>query len=145
MTSILQLPEDEAAWEGMDVMFATRSGGVRRNRLSDFVQINRNGKIAMKLDEGDAIIGVALCHGRRRRAADHGAGPLHPLLGGRRAGVRRPRIRPACAASAWPMATRVISMAILRAVDATPGRARGLSEARQRHARGRQRRRECRA
>ena len=39
MTSILQLPEDEAAWEGMDVMFATRSGGVRRNRLSDFVQV----------------------------------------------------------------------------------------------------------
>ncbi|HEX3406217.1 MAG TPA: DNA gyrase subunit A, partial [Caulobacteraceae bacterium] len=61
MTSILPLPEDEAAWEGMDVMFATRSGGVRRNRLSDFVQVNKNGKIAMKLDEGDSIIGVALC------------------------------------------------------------------------------------
>ncbi len=61
MTSILQLPEDEAAWEGMDVMFATRSGGVRRNRLSDFVQVNKNGKIAMKLDEGDSIVGVALC------------------------------------------------------------------------------------
>ena len=59
MTSILALPEDEAAWERLDLMFATRSGGVRRNRLSDFVQINRNGKIAMKLDEGDAIVGVA--------------------------------------------------------------------------------------
>jgi DNA gyrase subunit A len=61
MTSILALPEDEAAWQGMDVMFATRSGRVRRNRLSDFVQIHRGGKIAMKLDEGDAIVGVSLC------------------------------------------------------------------------------------
>ncbi len=61
ITTILPLPEDEASWEGLDVMFATRSGGVRRNKLSDFVQINRNGKIAMKLDEGDSIIGVGLC------------------------------------------------------------------------------------
>ena len=61
ITSILPLPEDEATWDRLDVMFATRSGGVRRNKLSDFVQINRNGKIAMKLDEGDSIIGVGLC------------------------------------------------------------------------------------
>ena len=61
MTSILPLPEDEASWETLDVMFATRSGGVRRNKLSDFVNVNRNGKIAMKLDEGDSIIGVSLC------------------------------------------------------------------------------------
>ena len=62
ITSILTLPEDEASWENYDVMFATRSGGVRRNKLSDFVQINRNGKIAMKLDEGDSIIGVGVCN-----------------------------------------------------------------------------------
>ena len=37
-------------------MFATRSGNVRRNALSDFENINRNGKIAMKLDEGDRIV-----------------------------------------------------------------------------------------
>ena len=61
ITSILPLPEDEASWERLDVMFATRSGGVRRNKLSDFVQVNRGGKIAMKLDEGDSIIGVGLC------------------------------------------------------------------------------------
>ena len=42
-------------------MFATRSGSVRRNKLSDFQRVNRNGKIAMKLDEGDAIIGVQVC------------------------------------------------------------------------------------
>jgi DNA gyrase subunit A len=61
ITSILLLPEDEAQWDGLDVMFATRSGNVRRNRLSDFVQVNRNGKIAMKLDAGDGIVGVGLC------------------------------------------------------------------------------------
>jgi DNA gyrase subunit A len=61
ITSILLLPEDEAQWDGLDVMFATRSGNVRRNRLSDFVQVNRNGKIAMKLDVGDGIVGVGLC------------------------------------------------------------------------------------
>jgi DNA gyrase subunit A len=46
----------------MDVMFATRSGGVRRNKLSDFVQVNRNGKIAMKPDEGDGIVDVQICN-----------------------------------------------------------------------------------
>ncbi len=61
ITTIMPLPEDEASWEALDVMFATRSGGVRRNKLSDFVQVNRNGKIAMKLDAGDAIVDVATC------------------------------------------------------------------------------------
>ena len=61
VTNILPLPEDEEAWENLHVMFATRSGGVRRNKLSDFQRVNRNGKIAMKLDEGDAIIGVDVC------------------------------------------------------------------------------------
>ena len=61
ITSILPLPEDEDSWTKLDVMFATTSGRVRRNKLSDFVQVNRNGKIAMKLDEGDGIVGVQLC------------------------------------------------------------------------------------
>ncbi|HWJ71787.1 MAG TPA: DNA gyrase subunit A [Kaistia sp.] len=62
ITSILLLPEDEASWETLDVMFATTRGTVRRNKLSDFVQVNRNGKIAMKFDEdGDAIVDVQLC------------------------------------------------------------------------------------
>ena len=42
-------------------MFSTMSGGIRRNSLADFVEINRNGKIAMKLDEGDALVDVATC------------------------------------------------------------------------------------
>jgi DNA gyrase subunit A len=61
ITTVMPLPEDEASWETLDVMFATASGNVRRNKLSDFVQVNRNGKIAMKLDEGDAIIDVQIC------------------------------------------------------------------------------------
>ncbi|MBY0565021.1 MAG: DNA gyrase subunit A [Hyphomonadaceae bacterium] len=61
ITSVMALPEDERDWEKLDVMFATRSGNVRRNKLSDFVQVNRNGKIAMKPDEGDGIIDVQIC------------------------------------------------------------------------------------
>ncbi|MFC6046791.1 DNA gyrase C-terminal beta-propeller domain-containing protein, partial [Methylobacterium hispanicum] len=61
ITTIMPLPEDEASWETLDVMFATASGNVRRNKLSDFVQVNRNGKIAMKLDAGDHIVHVEIC------------------------------------------------------------------------------------
>jgi DNA gyrase subunit A len=61
ITTIMPLPEDETTWETLDVMFATASGNVRRNKLSDFVQVNRNGKIAMKLDEGDHIVDVQIC------------------------------------------------------------------------------------
>nr|WP_321457087.1 DNA gyrase subunit A [uncultured Cohaesibacter sp.] len=63
ITSILPLPEDEESWDTLDLMFATVSGSVRRNKLSDFKQVNRNGKIAMKFDEGseDGIVGVETC------------------------------------------------------------------------------------
>ncbi len=61
ITTIMPLPEDEATWAQLDVMFATTSGTVRRNKLSDFVDVRRNGKIAMKLDEGEAIVGVQIC------------------------------------------------------------------------------------
>jgi DNA gyrase subunit A len=61
ITSILPLPEDEGAWDALDVVFATTSGTVRRNKLSDFVQVNRNGKIAMKLEEGEGIVSVETC------------------------------------------------------------------------------------
>jgi DNA gyrase subunit A len=57
----MPLPEDEADWEKLDVMFATTRGTVRRNKLSDFAQVNRSGKIAMKLDEGEAIVDVQTC------------------------------------------------------------------------------------
>jgi DNA gyrase/topoisomerase IV subunit A len=58
ITSVMALPEDEADWALLDVMFVTKSGQVRRNKLSDFTQVNRAGKIAMKPDEGDGIVAV---------------------------------------------------------------------------------------
>ncbi|MHA7772786.1 DNA gyrase subunit A [Roseibium sp. M-1] len=61
ITSILPLPENEETWGDLDVMFATVRGTIRRNKLSDFVNINRNGKIAMKLEDGDGIVSVDTC------------------------------------------------------------------------------------
>ncbi|MBO4643310.1 MAG: DNA gyrase subunit A [Alphaproteobacteria bacterium] len=61
ITTIMQLPENEEESENLDVMFATRSGNVRRNKLSDFIDVKANGKIAMKLDEGDTLIDVKIC------------------------------------------------------------------------------------
>lgn len=61
ITAVLPLPQDEELWESLHLVFATASGGVRRNRLSDFRNIRVSGMIAMKLDEGDSLIGVATC------------------------------------------------------------------------------------
>ncbi|HVO00951.1 MAG TPA: DNA gyrase C-terminal beta-propeller domain-containing protein, partial [Candidatus Cybelea sp.] len=61
ISTIMPLPEDEATWSQSNVMFATSSGDVRRNELSDFVDVKANGKIAMKLESGDKLIGVAVC------------------------------------------------------------------------------------
>jgi DNA gyrase subunit A len=62
ITTLMPLPEDEESWNELDVMFATASGGIRRNRLSDFTNVMANGKIAMKLNEGDQLIGVQACN-----------------------------------------------------------------------------------
>ncbi|WP_371862858.1 DNA gyrase subunit A [Neoasaia chiangmaiensis] len=61
ITAVLPLPQDETLWEPLHLVFATASGNVRRNRLSDFRNIRASGLIAMKLDEGDSLIGVATC------------------------------------------------------------------------------------
>ncbi len=61
ITTIMPLPEDETTWDKLDVMFATSRGTVRRNKLSDFIQVNRGGKIAMKLDAGELIVDVQIC------------------------------------------------------------------------------------
>jgi len=124
MTSILTLPEDEARWDALDVMFATRSGTVRRNKLSDFVQINRNGKIAMKLDAqalsgADAIVGVSLCTSADDvllttslgRCIRFSADDVRVFASRDSTGVRGVRL---------VAGDSVISMAVLRAVAATP-------------------------
>jgi len=61
ITTVLPLPQDESLWENLHLVFATASGNVRRNKLSDFRNMRASGLIAMKLDEGDHLIGVATC------------------------------------------------------------------------------------
>ncbi|MHB1216839.1 MAG: DNA gyrase subunit A [Alphaproteobacteria bacterium] len=61
ITTVMPLPEDETRWKDMFVMFATQSGNIRRNTLEDFTQVKANGKIAMKLDDGDALVSVQVC------------------------------------------------------------------------------------
>jgi DNA gyrase subunit A len=130
ITSILPLPEEEASWDRLDVIFATRSGSIRRNKLSDFVNVNRAGKIAMKLDEADAIVGVSICTeaddvllttagGRAIRFA---VDDVRVFASRDSTGVRGVRLAETDA---------VISMAILRSVAATPDeRAAYLKQAR---------------
>lgn len=119
ITSILPLPEDEATWDQYDVMFATRSGNVRRNKLSDFIGIKRNGKIAMKLDEGDSIVGVGVCNAEQNdillttalgRCIRFAVDDVRVFAGRDSTGVRGIRLAEG---------DTVISMAILRSVDAT--------------------------
>ncbi|MDA8618917.1 DNA gyrase subunit A [Candidatus Pelagibacter bacterium] len=61
ISSIMPLPEDESEWKNLMVIFATAKGNIRKNTLEDFVNINNSGKIAMKLDQDDRIIGVKIC------------------------------------------------------------------------------------
>ncbi len=61
ISSIMPLPEDESEWKNLRVIFATSKGNVRKNSLEDFASINNSGKIAMKLDTDDKIIGVKIC------------------------------------------------------------------------------------
>ena len=120
ITSILPLPEDEATWDQYDVMFSTRSGGVRRNKLSDFIGIKRNGKIAMKLDDGDSIVGVGVCNAQANdillttalgRCIRFATEEVRVFAGRDSTGVRGIRLAEG---------DSVISMAILRSVAATP-------------------------
>jgi DNA gyrase subunit A len=120
ITSIMPLPEDEESWGELDVMFATTRGTVRRNKLSDFTQVNRNGKIAMKLDEeGDEILGVYTCSENDDvlLTADSGQCIRFPVTdvrvfaGRNSVGVR---------GISMGEDDRVISMAILGHVEATP-------------------------
>ena len=128
VTSILPLPEDEDAWDKLQIMFATRSGTVRRNKLSDFQRINRNGKIAMKLEEEwrngqDGIVGVQICRPDDNVLLTTAEGmcirfpveEIRVFAGRTSTGVRGIRLGDN---------DEVISMAILRGVDASTEEAR---------------------
>ena len=61
ISSIMPLPEDEEEWKNLKVIFVTANGNIRKNSLEDFLNINQSGKIAMKLNENDKIVGVKIC------------------------------------------------------------------------------------
>ncbi|BBC80701.1 DNA gyrase subunit A [Acetobacter orientalis] len=120
ITAVLPLPHDEELWEALHLVFATASGGVRRNRLSDFRNIRSSGLIAMKLDEGDSLIGVATCReGQDVFLATRNArcirfqitdDTLRVFAGRGSSGVRGIRLADG---------DKVISLAVLNHVDAT--------------------------
>jgi DNA gyrase subunit A len=121
ITAVLPLPQDETLWENLHLVFATASGGVRRNRLADFRNVRAAGLIAMKLDEGDRLIGVATCRdlddvflatkrGRciRFQITDEN---LRVFSGRDSAGVRGIKLFPE---------DEVMSLSVLRHVEASP-------------------------
>ena len=121
VTTVLPLPQDESLWENLHLVFATASGGVRRNKLSDFGRIRASGLIAMKLDEGDSLIGVATCREGddvflatekarciRFQISDE---TLRVFSGRDSSGVRGIRLQ---------SGDRVISLSVLRHVEADP-------------------------
>jgi DNA gyrase subunit A len=118
ITTVMPLPEEEASWDKLDVMFATSRGTVRRNKLSDFVQVNRGGKIAMKLDEGDHIVDVQICseHDDVLLTTANGQCIRFPVTD-----VRVFKGRDSMGVRGINLASGddIISMAILRHVDAT--------------------------
>ncbi len=62
INQFMPLPEDEDLWDNLFIFFSTKLGNVRRNSLSDFRSVQSNGKIAMKLEENDMLIGVSCCN-----------------------------------------------------------------------------------
>ncbi len=124
ITTIMPLPEDEASWEAHDVMFATTRGTVRRNKLSDFAQVNRAGKIAMRLDEGERIVDVQICSDKddvllttaRGQCIRFPVDDVRVFKGRNSMGVR---------GVALAEGDSVISLAILNSFDATPAERAG--------------------
>jgi len=119
ITSIMPLPEDEGSWGDYDVMFATTSGTVRRNKLSDFVDVRRSGIIAMKLAEGEAIVDVQICteHDDVLLTASGGQCIRFPVAEVR---VFQGRTSMGVRGIALAEGDRVISLAILHHFEATP-------------------------
>ena len=122
ITAVLPLPQDETLWENLHLVFATVSGNVRRNKLSDFRNVRSSGLIAMKLDEGDRLVGVETCRegddvllatrqGKCIRFVAE-TGTLRVFAGRDSAGVRGIRLA---------KGDEVISLSVLRHVEATPG------------------------
>ena len=122
ISTVMPLPEDEDSWSDLTVMFATVNGYVRRNRLSDFIDVRANGKIAMKFegeDADDRLIAVAPCTDaddvllatRNGKAIRFPVADLRVFAGRSSVGVRGVKLLGD---------DLVISMSILRHEDAVP-------------------------
>jgi DNA gyrase subunit A len=116
ISTVMPLPEDETTWTQSQIVFATASGYVRRNELSDFVDVKANGKIAMKLDEGDRLIGVGVCTeandillaARSGKAIRFAVSDVRVFAGRDSIGVRGIKLEEG---------DRVVSMSVLRHVE----------------------------
>jgi DNA gyrase subunit A len=118
ITTIMPLPEDESSWGNLDVMFATTGGNVRRNKLSDFLDVRRSGIIAMKLDEGEEIVDVQICTERDDVLLTAAGGQCirFPVTDVR---VFSGRTSMGVRGIALPTGDKLISLAILRHVEVT--------------------------
>lgn len=118
ISTIMPMPDDEALWEKMHILFATSSGQVRRNALSDFTNIRANGKIAMKLEEGEQLIAVSSCDEtndvllttREGRCIRFAVTDVREFIGRTSTGVRGIRLA---------KGDKIVSMSILHQVDFT--------------------------
>src|SRR6202051_5058903 len=117
ITTIMPLPEDESSWGNLDVMFATTGGNVRRNKLSDFVDVRRSGIIAMKLEADEAIVDVQICTERDDVLLTAAGGQCirFPVTDVR---VFSGRTSMGVRGIALPAGDKLISLAILRHVEA---------------------------
>ena len=124
ITSILLLPEDSATWADLELMFATRSGNIRRNSLTDFENIQRNGKKAMKLDVdaqggGDRIVQVAIARPDQDVQLTSAEGQCVRFLIGEEVRMFKGRDSDGVRGIRLADGDEVISMAILDHVEAT--------------------------
>jgi DNA gyrase subunit A len=119
ITTVMHLPEDEASWAALDVVFATSAGTIRRNKLSDFNNVRAGGLIAMKLEEGDHLIAVRTCTEaddillatKRGKAIRFPVDDVRVFAGRTSMGVRGIRLSDE---------DQVISMSVLHHVEASP-------------------------
>ncbi|MBY0272459.1 MAG: DNA gyrase subunit A [Alphaproteobacteria bacterium] len=118
ISTIMPMPDDKALWEKMHILFATSSGQVRRNALCDFTNIRANGKIAMKLEEGEQLIAVSSCNEtndvllttREGRCIRFAVTDVREFVGRTSTGVRGIRLT---------KDDKIVSMSILHQVDFT--------------------------
>jgi len=120
IAAMMPVDAPEEDWETLQIVFATSAGDVRRNALSDFVNVKRNGKIAMKLPEDVRLVGARICGAEsdvllntaNGRAIRFEATDVRVFTGRDSTGVRGIRLAEGDA---------VVSMAVIRHFEATPG------------------------